>query len=192
MTSHTKRQDLIRASKGISTSATTDRHIAQCEDCRDFFEIYKRFPVSGLLPLTDAPSGWITKAAQIMTAGRLATAIKRLAATLSFDSWSQPALVGVRSVGSVSERRIRFETDGVLFDLRVEQEKQGYLMTARLTRQDEPCPGFVVTHTAGVVGADVDGYYEWTSPRPPKKISLKSNDVEIVLPEIVWNRPKTQ
>jgi hypothetical protein len=191
MTNHTKRPDLIRASKGISTSATIGRHIAQCEDCSEFFEIYRRFPVSGQMPLTEAPSGWITKAAEIMAEGRLVAAIKRLAATLSFDSWSQPALAGVRSVGSVSERRIRFETEEFLFDLRVEQERQGYLMTARLTHQDEPYRGFVVTHSTGVVGADVDGYYEWTSLRPPKKISLKSNDVEIVLPEIVWNRPKT-
>jgi len=192
MIAHIKRQDLIRASKGNSTSVTIDRHIAQCEDCREFFGIFRQFPLSGQLPLTNAPSGWIAKAAEIMTASKLATAIKKLAATLSFDSWSQPALAVVRSVGSVSERRIRFETDGILFDLRVEQERQGYLMTARLTRQDEPCPGFVVTHSTGVVGATADGYYEWTSPRPPKKITLTSNDLEIVLPEIVWNRPKTQ
>jgi hypothetical protein len=192
MTTHIKRQDMIRAAKGISASATIDRHVAQCEDCREFLDMFKQFPVSGQLPLASAPSGWVTKAADIMTSGRLATAVKRLVAKLSFDSWSQPALAGVRSVGSVSERRVRFETDGILFDLRVEQEKQGYLMTARLTRQNEPCTGFVVTHPAGVVGANANGYYDWSSPRPPKKISLKSNDVEIVLPEIVWNRPKTQ
>lgn len=190
MTGHIRRQELIRAAKSGSISTTSERHIANCDDCSEFRDLFARFPVSGNIPLIDAPAGWVTKAIEIMQPGRVASAMRRLAAKLSFDSWSQPALAGVRSVGSVSERRIRFETDGILFDLRVEQERQGYLMTARLTQANEPCSGFVVTHSTGVVGAASDGYFEWTSHRPPKKITLKSNDLEIALPEIVWHRPK--
>ena len=169
-----------------SQDAAVLAHVKTCADCRAVFEIMASYQVAGAAPLADAPAAWIEKAEAIATPARLRDGIERLKAALSFDSWALPAAAGVRSSGTTSERRLRFAAGSLSFDLRVEQTGRNWGCVGRLTGSQIDTSPFVVESNKLTVTQNEDGFYQWLSTVPPRRLRLTSEDCVIDLPEIAW------
>lgn len=190
MNSHPTRKELILAARGAGTIANA--HIAECNWCRLYFELYSIFPLAGELPLASAPHAWIEKAIAIAGKSPKDSPFQSLIARLSFDSWAMPIPEGIRSAGVSEERRVCFEVSGKTFDLRAEHRQNRWDFTAKITDKSGIPANWAVKVGNVEYSPDLDGFYQWSSVRPPKKISLLSDKSEIETPEITWkkSRPK--
>ena len=190
MISHPTRKELILAARG--DAVIDNAHIAGCDWCSLYFELFSKFPLAGELPLVSAPKPWIEKAMAVAEIPAKSTVLKSLVARLSFDSWSMPAPEGVRGAGVFEERRICFEVSGKIFDLRAEHRQNRWDFTAKITDKLGIPADWVVTVGNEEHFPDTDGFYQWSSVRPPKKIRLLSDDGEIETPELSWKKSRQE
>lgn len=152
---------------------------------RLLFFLYRDFPLAGEPMLSSAPENWVRKAMAIPEADTQPSLVRRLAGVLTFDSWASLPAVGTRS-SAIDERRLRFAADQLTLDIRAEHHRRTWQFTARVygLGADAVAPTLVVEDSE--VFADTDGFYHWTSPTPPVRISLKSPSYLIELAEISW------
>ena len=188
MNSHPTRKDLILAARGAGIIANA--HIAGCSRCSLYFELYSKFPLAGELPLVSAPKSYIEKAIAVAGKSAKSSLLKSLVARLSFDSWAMPVPEGVRGAGVFEERRICFEVSGKTFDLRAEHRQNRWDFTAKITDKSGMPANWAVMVGNVEHSPDIDGFYQWSSVRPPKKILLHSDEGEIETPEITWKKPR--
>ncbi|MFH2056975.1 MAG: hypothetical protein ABIJ61_13535 [bacterium] len=189
MTKHPDRNELIRAARG--EGALLQEHLESCQECRLLVELLRTYQVEGELPLPHAPQTWRSRAAAIFQAPGVKAKVKSVLAKLIFDSWATPQPAGVRGLSSAAERRLRFESAEILFDLRAERFERGWAFVAQVTpKVILPAPLILEIGKKREVDAEND-LYEWTDPKPPRKISLKSGDLVVQLPELKWRTSKS-
>ncbi len=184
---HLSRKELIVFSKSVA--GALPEHLSVCKDCSGLLELFTRFQVAGERQLENVPAGWIEKAVAIAKPKRVKEAIQQLVAYLAFDSWTQPIPIGVRSMGQLANRRVRYNVNEYSIDIRMEKQQTEYAFIATVSKKDERDPSFTLVSAGRSVVADEDGYYQWVSSRPPKRISFHSSDIIIHLPVTLWNKP---
>ena len=167
--------------------ASHSDHLRECNDCRLAFELLTVFNMSGRSPLPKPPESWIKRVAAIAQADRVPSVEKHLKAHLTYDSWLTPQPVGVRGTSSTDHRRIEFELQGRVLDLRAERSKEGWVFVAQLS-------GATGTNNVLLCGRqtiwpDDNSVFQWTSVRPPQKISVRIDSELIDLPDIKWTKP---
>lgn len=183
---HPNRNEIIIAAKG--SSAAIKNHLADCDWCSLYFEFLSRFQSAGLLPLNNAPQAWIERAVAIASERSLAGEFKRLAAKITFDSWAMPLPQGVRGEVLIQERRIRFEANDKLFDLRAEHRKKHWDFTAKVTDRAGHAVDCTLIAGKKELEADENGFYQWTSIKPPSDLKIKTETGEIIIPELKWKK----
>ncbi|MFH2034821.1 MAG: hypothetical protein ABIJ45_00320 [Candidatus Zixiibacteriota bacterium] len=180
------RKQLMEHALGRSTAMSN--HLAECSECRQWLCLLKTYCMVDRSPLMDAPKSWIKKAVALAeNSGSIKNRIVRVAQQI-FDSWAIPIPVGVRGEKLFDDRRIRFESDGLIFDLQAIFRKNQWGFVARILGDTEPTT--VLKVDKAVIGADSTGFYQWSGKLPPKKMSLLSNKFHIKLPELKWAKPK--
>ncbi len=166
MNRHPDRQTLLAAAK--SDSHKFDQHLSTCESCRELFEFFKAYQVAGNPVLAGAPDEWIRKAVEVAGAHGALQGIRTLLARLSFDSWATPVSVGVRGGEARQERRLRFQVDDLLLDIRAEKQKQGWDFVAQLSSQTVEQKNFHLLVSRQELRVNSEGFYQWSSKRPPR------------------------
>lgn len=187
MERHLTRQELIQAAQQQEVSK--NGHVAECVECRELIELLRVFQVAGKLHLPDAPAGWTERAVAIGQGHSLGEKVRATVARLAFDSWAMPQAVGVRGSSVESDRRLRFETSELLFDLRAEQQAKGWAFVAQVRKAGTPV---VILADKKKLLPDHTGLYQWSSTRPPRKITLRSDDMVVELPELTWKKPQSR
>jgi len=184
------RKELIEAArrKFIPKSG----HFMRCPECQEMYYLLRAFPVSGDLPLPDAPKAMIDKAIAISEKSGLRNVARQLKALLTLDSWAMPEPIGVRGGNSLADRRLRFESDEVVFDLRGEKSDKQWIFVARAVGKKTISSDFILGADRKLLQPDQNGIYEWKSGRPPRKMSLNSDDLIIELPELSWKKPRSK
>ena len=184
MGKHLNRQELIEVARGRNSSH--DRHLQSCRCCREAVSLMRSFEFSGRLRLEDAPSGWIKKAASIAENTGVAATARSIVARLTFDSWSAPQPVGVRDQSSICDRRIRFQAEDIVLDLRAERHRTEWAFVAQVTSEKASAAAAVIELGKKRVCADATGLFQWTSRRPLAGLTVRYGDVTITLPELSW------
>lgn len=184
---HLTRQQLIKAARGQEVTASA--HLQECTECRELVSLLSNFFVAGKLHLPAAPIGWIERAIEIGNGAKLGEKIRSFVARIVFDSWAMPQPLGVRGESVESDRRIRFEHDGVRLDLRVEKQTRGWAFVAQV-KSDTNVPVQLEADKKKLL-PDSAGLYQWSGSRPPRKIALRSAGFVIELPELTWKRPQS-
>jgi hypothetical protein len=188
-TKHLSKKELLAASK--VTGQIIDPHLMTCSECRHAAELLRLFPVSGRLPLPDPPQSWTERAKSIFGGPTVKPLLERLMATVTFDSWLSPVPLGVRGPGVIGERRACFRAGSWIVDLRAEKCRKHWSMVAQLAGEQR-----VDAETAElIVGkrtfrCDLHGIFQWTSAKPPPKLTIRMGDNLILLPELPWKRRK--
>lgn len=184
----TRKQLLQEAAK-----PETDRagHLRECAECREALELLRVYRMAGRAPLPEPPSAWVTRARLISSAsGSALRAVRDLVAGLVFDSWAMPQPVGVRGQATLGQRRISFAAEDILFDLRAEQHKGEWRFVAQATAAGR-ATGELISDRR-VLLPDRDGIYQWSAPRPPRKMVLQIENTRVTLPELTWTRPRAK
>jgi hypothetical protein len=186
MKNHPERSELIRAARTVSSGFA--EHLSSCEWCRDFCELLRVYHVAGALPLADAPQYLIEKALAVSQRAGVGRKLKSLAAKLIFDSWSMPLPAGVRSEGLLQERRIRFEISDKTLDLRAEHRQNHWDFVARVTDSQGEAVDCTLIAGKKELTVNEDGFYQWSSVRPPAKFKLRTGQNELETPELSWKK----
>ena len=116
--------------------------------------------------------------------------LNRLKAHLTFDSWLATQPIGVRGTGSTEHRRIEFESQGRVLDLRAERSKAGWVFVAQLSGVSGADNLLVCGRQT--IWQDDNGFFQWTSARPPRKISVQIDTETIDLPDLKWTKPSSR
>jgi hypothetical protein len=182
MDKHLTRRELLKAAR----KEATYKHLDECQECREAAEMLRQFLVAGNIPLQKPPGGWTEKAVAIAHAKPHAR--KKKFAELVFDSWAVARPVGVRGSESLTDRRLRFESKELLFDLRAEKKKSGWSFIAQVHSLSERYKHSRIQIGKDIIDQDAVGIFQWSSPKPPKKIHLLINDSVVEIPELVWRK----
>jgi len=188
MDEHLSRRELIEAAQGGESAFA--EHLQQCAECRSAISLLRRFPVWGQVPLPDAPPGWIARATALAEGAGVIKKSKDALARLVFDSWAAPQPIGVRGEGTDVHRRIRFQAEPVLLDLRAEQQGSGWAFVAQLSGDKAFVADAVIEVGRRKMHADAAGFFQWSSRRPPALIIIRSGDTRIETPEVSWRPPR--
>ncbi len=184
---HLTRRQLIAAAAG--SLARYQGHLEVCSDCRQAVELLKAFPVVGRLTLSEPPAGWVDFAKAIPRKTGMAAHLQTLRAVLTFDSWMSPALQGIRGPGITGERRACFKAGEWIVDLRAEKRRTYWSMVAQLAGSDRShLSEAILIAGKKMVACDSHGVFQWTSIRPPLKLSLRAGEYLIELPGLPWKR----
>jgi hypothetical protein len=186
MDKHLKRDELIALAR--KQSDAPNPHLSECTECREAYELLKSFQMAGRSRLQDAPNGWIEAATALAQKRHVFESVKKTVAALVFDSWASPQPVGVRGQAALGERRMRFESDQVVFDIRAERLAGKWAFVAQVADKSTPPSPIDLSVDKRELQADAVGLVQWTSGRPPKKILLRSRDIEIEIPELSWKK----
>ncbi|MBK7092257.1 MAG: hypothetical protein IPH59_11165 [bacterium] len=184
---HLTRQQLIKAARG--QQVTVSGHLQECAECRELVSLLSNYLVAGKLHLPNAPTGWVERAIEIGSKSPLSEKIKSFVARIVFDSWAMPQPLGVRGESVESDRRIRFEHEGVRFDLRVEKQTKGWAFVAQIKGNIDSTIHLEADKKKLL--PDSAGLYQWSGSRPPRKITLRSDEFVIELPELTWKKPQS-
>jgi hypothetical protein len=188
---HCSREELIRwARAGAVGDRKGKQHLANCDECRQLWELFLSFAGAADASLASAPSGWIERALAIAGHSWPKSLLEKVAARLVFDSWQAPAMAGLRGADDTESRRLRWEAGEWLLDLRAETGREGWEMVAQVQREGEAVAGVAVGSGAQKVYTDSAGMAVWSTRRPPRKLSLHTQEGVLQCGEIAWSRPK--
>lgn len=183
---HLTRQEIIEAAR--AQEITSNVHVADCADCRELVSLFRSFVVAGVKHFPEPPIGWVERAiaigAGIVAVGKL----RSFLAKVVFDSWAMPQPIGVRGESVESDRRLRFETESVMLDLRAEKQTRGWAFVAQV-KGPAGCSVQIEADKKKLLPDSV-GLYQWSGSRPPRKITLRSDEFVIELPELSWKKPQ--
>jgi hypothetical protein len=190
MSKHIDRQELIRrAREGNALKPDEQKHAAECEECRTIWELFVSFAGSADARLTAAPSAWVERAAAIARSGKKSV-LTRLTSKLVFDSWLEPAYVGLRGARDADARRLEWHSGPWRLDLRAEAVPAGWEMVAQVQRNGEAVVGATVAFQGEAVHTDAAGMAVWSGRRPPRKIELHTDEGIMQCGDLAWSRPK--
>lgn len=190
MSEHPDRTELIKAARKGDKKLL--EHITSCPECRQALELLQAYDFCGSAPLPDPPAAWTEKAAAIMKPSKSSRKVRAMVARLVFDSWAMPQALGVRGGSSLDERRLRFEAEGISLDLRAEKSQKEWAFVAQIVDKT----GTGATPTLEVdskpLPAASGSLVQWTSARPPTRISIRSADLVVHTPELKWRKSRSQ
>ncbi len=130
-------------------------HAARCESCRDALETVRAVTELGAREASWTPAAAVVRQAEAIFAPRprvRESAWPTLAALLTFDSWHEPALAGVRAQAA-AERHVTYRAGDWEIDLRLEGSgRQGLAVLGQVAHSKDstvPLDGVPVTLRAG-------------------------------------------
>lgn len=156
--------DAVRGALAPQERATLDRHLRECDSCTDALGFWRRF--AGVVE-RDAgyePPAAAVAAVRTYFAGdrathsgpieRLASSVRSLVATLTFDTLQQPLPVAVRACAT-GTRQLLYNVPPFMLDLRLESSvrSQRILLAGQIANADDP-PNVGQGACVSLVGAD--------------------------------------
>ena len=161
-------------------------HLKQCADCRDFYELLSTYASTGGAPLIGSTSEAVARYSSI-SAGRKTRAVPiLLRGRLISDSWSQVPSVQLRDVGVGMERRLKLEANGIVLDIAAERQRDGWEFVARIYDNNEVTSEFALKVGRQKYMAGSDGFYHWSSRRPPGVFRLLSKALKVEFEKVSW------
>jgi hypothetical protein len=162
-------------------------HVATCFDCHDTLSRLQR--VISMMKndtVPDAPRDVLVSAINIFSP-RTQPPVRRIIATLIFDSRTTGRAFGLRSLHSVSRQLLYSAAEEADLDLRITIQNEECIVTGQVIR--DLCSGGIV-EISGVTGAaqaSLNELCEFALPPVPigtYSLRLTMPDVEIEIPEL--------
>lgn len=160
------------------------------------FQLLSLFQFAGLARLERAPKALLAKAralARVTAAEKIdqiSSGINELLGAISFDSWVMPLPVGVRGSAGLDERRLRLEAEGIVLDLRAEKSGSGWDFVGRLSGPLAENEEFVAHIGSKKIVRGSGDFYQWSSARGPRRVTLQSHNTLISFPDLSWSKPE--
>lgn len=182
--SHPSRTELIRFAR--KQTGRHRKHIESCDTCRTFVELYRMLsgnPEQTLeIPSAEALAAW--QAIPHTLSERRQSSPSH--GTVASDSWQRCPAAAVREYPVGQVRYLTWEFGEFRLELVAHREHNGWHLTARAYRDLD-----VLTECSLKVGRrhllpGSQGFFMWTNPRPPGRLTLKTIDQTIELEPVSW------
>jgi len=134
--------DFARGVAGDANRAKMEAHLSSgCRRCRGTLDLVQRIATTAQAEALYSPPDPVVRCAKAISAllRPQGSSVSRLMMRLAYDSFRDPAPIGIRTEDRVS-RHTLFEAGNFALDLRLEQEKGSRLTTlvGQLTNREEP------------------------------------------------------
>jgi anti-sigma factor RsiW len=193
---HITFETLANLAEGRASTAEREanrQHLAECSTCAG--ELHHLQDVMGLMRTDksqDAPRDVLNYAITLFQQkpAREPSLIRRLVATLTFDSMTTAPAFGVRS-GQTQSRQLLFSAEENDIDLRITSVNNEWIVTGQILRPD--CVGGRVEMegATGAAAAVLNELCEFTLPAVPAgnySLRVKMADIEVEVPELQLQR----
>lgn len=180
---HPSRAQLIAAA--TSEPGRLGKHLQECAECREFFALVRRFPLAGsvdfVAPSEDAISRWINTPLLAPPEGVRA----KVAGRVVFDSWRErPA--AVRDIPEGLVRRLRLAALNLALEIVGERRHHAWQFVARVYRDRRVVTDFALKAGRQRLLAGEDGFFTWSSARPPRTVELLSPNEQVHFESVSW------
>ena len=187
--SHVSLETLSDIAEDRATSEARERamaHVATCSACRDTLSRLERLIFMMKNDTAQDPPRDVLMSAINIFSPRLQPPVRRIIATLVFDSRAAPPDFGMRSLHS-SSRQLLFWAEDADLDLRITIQNEECIVAGQVIR--DPCGGGIVeiTGPTGAAQASLNELCEFALPPLPVgtySLRLTMPDVEIEIPEL--------
>jgi hypothetical protein len=185
---HISLESLIDVAEDRATSEAREAamlHVAACSACHETLSRLQRLVVMMRNDTSqDAPRDLLVSAVNIFSPRT--SPVRRILATLIFDSRTAAPAFGMRSVRSVS-RQLLYSAEETDLDLRITIQNEECRIAGQVIR--DTCAGGLVeiSGTTGGAEASLSELCEFTLPPIPTgkyALRLRMPDVEIEIPEL--------
>ena len=183
MSKHPTRQELIKALK--SNSGQLADHLKSCEECQLLFGVLRKTLADNAPLLISAPEAWIKEAIQITGTRKLTQAVRKLVASLTFDSWVARPAVALRSTGT-DARRLSFDAGEAKIDFQCSGRKGDWQLTASLRGANIETDQFKLKAGRKVIRPDENELFTWSTKSLPKSLQFSSESLLIEVDKIDW------
>ena len=181
---HPSRAAMLKAVE--SGSVPFASHLEKCAACRVQFELMQSFAHPGGESLTTSGADAVSRLAVIPHLERRRLPERRLSGSLAQDSWAQLPAVALRDAAIGLERRIRLVAGSIALELVAERQADGWEFVARVYRNEETSSEFVLKAGARKLLSKSEGFYHWSSNRPPRTFELISPSVHVNFDKVSW------
>jgi hypothetical protein len=161
-------------------------HLKVCPQCRELFAMMKDLPKKRLQRLEHADPEAVASFAAIPIVVESRRAAARLRGTVRFDSWQELPAANLRDVATAVERRVALEADGVVLELSAERRSGEWEFVGRVYIDGAPTREYVLKAGRRTVAPDRNGYFYFTSSRPPGMLQLLSPAATIAFEKLSW------
>jgi len=187
VSNHPDRKALMKAArKGVTKFRD---HLESCEECSLLYNLWRALPSDEILELPHVPQAWIEQAAGFMSKSKKTSVLKRLEASLVFDSWSSIPAIEIRD-GQTNVRRLGFDVGQRRLDIQASRRNSDWQFVARFEDEQEGIKALLKVSSDRSVLADDDGYFIWNAKTPPRRLSIELNDELYEIKDIKWNPTK--
>jgi anti-sigma factor RsiW len=186
--------DMVEGRLSAEETATERTHLASCARCSaQDAELRRVTTVMRADTSEDAPRDLVFGAIQLFHSRRAEPArglLRRIVATLAFDSSTRTPAFGVRSGQAAPARQLLFGAGDFDVDLRLAAGEEGWTVSGQVLG---PCEGGRVEAFAfgaqeeAAARASLNDLCEFTLPPVPEGVyalRLRLNDTEIEIPEL--------
>ena len=168
------------------TLETAQSHISTCATCDDTLRQLRQLILTMKSDTAKDPPRDVLLSAINVFSPPTQSPLRRILATLTFDSRMAGPAFGMRSVGAVS-RQMLYSAQDTDVDLRIVVQNEECILAGQVIRDD--CVGGVVeiSGETGSAQANLNELCEFTLPAIPVgtyALTVKMPDVEIEIPEL--------
>lgn len=190
---HIPFEKLADIAEGRADAAEHDAlmpHLSSCSDCsRELHRLEQAIALMRSDKSEDAPRDVLSSAINIFrpkSAEAEPSLLRRLVATLTFDSLTVAPAFGVRS-GQAQSRQLLYSAEDNDIDLRITLQNNEWVVAGQVLRAD--CFGGQVEMqgTAGSIMVPLNDVCEFTLPAVPRGeylLRVKMSDVEVEVPRL--------
>ncbi len=182
---HPDRSEIIKAA--LSGRNRISDHIRRCQSCREYSELLSRFKLAGRSPLKQ-PAGrhiWAIENICLLEESRRPDRVMR--GKLAVDSWQTVPQVALRDNTSSLERRLVLQAGTITLGISAEQYQGRWEFVGRVYRDGDVSREFVVQAGRLKIPVQDEGFYHWSSQKPPQTIRLLSPAVQVEFGKVTWS-----
>lgn len=184
---HPDRPEMLQAIE--SGEVSFESHLAQCKSCRQTFELLMIFSGAGNPPLHQSSSEAIGRHVAIGRQEETRYPSRTIFGELITDSWSQLAVAQLRDATVGLERRLTLRANAVSLELVAERIEDKWQFVARVYKEDAVTTEFVLKVAGRNLAPQTEGFYHWSSVRPPRTLRLLSKSLKIDFENVSWLSP---
>ena len=113
--------DFVRGTGSTAEAAAIEAHLSGCAECVGILNTWKEVKSIAAFESIYAPPETAVRMARLELSALWPEDLKAITAKLTFDTFAQPLLAGVRSM-TATPRQVVYEADGLTVDLRFDQQ----------------------------------------------------------------------
>ena len=181
---HPDKSQMIKAIRnGTSPFAA---HLAQCDTCFHQFELLSKLEAKHPLRVTPPSAYAVTRFKNVPLLSKGTYFPPPDQGKITFDSWRHSTPVDVRDITFGHVRRLCMSLGKQSVELVAELRRDGWSFVARVYSGRQVSCGYVLKVGVQRILPNSVGFYQWTSKRAPRTITLLSDDKSLEFNNLLW------